>query len=439
MLADHPTVLAVRGRAPKPGAVLSADWLRDLAIECGADDAGVVSLDRPELDDQREKIRTAFPAAKSLLSIVCRMNREPVRSTARSIANLEFHHTTDRTNDVAREIVRRLDELGIRALNPPSGFPMEMSAFPGKVWVVSHKPVAVAAGLGQMGIHRNVIHPRFGNFILLGTVLLGAGVEGESRPIDFNPCLSCKLCVAACPVGAIKPDGRFDPSACLTHNYREFMNGFTDWTEQVVASDGVVDYRRRVSDAESASMWQSLSFGANYKAAYCLAVCPAGEDVIAPFLASRGDFVAETLKPLQRKEETIYVVAESDAEEHVAKAFPHKKAKRVPGVRPSSIAGFLEGMPIIFQAGKSKGIDAVYHFAFSGAEVAEATVTIRNQTLTVERGRIGTPDCTIAADTSTWLGFLRKERNIVWAILTRKVRVTGGLGHLKAFGRCFPA
>jgi epoxyqueuosine reductase QueG len=38
------------------------------------------------------------------------------------------------------------------------GFPMEMSNFPGKVWVVSHKPVAVAAGLGQMGLHRNVIH-----------------------------------------------------------------------------------------------------------------------------------------------------------------------------------------------------------------------------------------------------------------------------------------
>ena len=39
------------------------------------------------------------------------------------------------------------------------GFPMEMDRFPGKIWVVSHKRVAVAAGLGRMGIHRNVIHP----------------------------------------------------------------------------------------------------------------------------------------------------------------------------------------------------------------------------------------------------------------------------------------
>ncbi len=53
-----------------------------------------------------------------------------------------------------------------------ASFPMEMDRFPGKVWVVSHKPVAVAAGLGHMGIHRLVIHPKFGNFIALGTILI---------------------------------------------------------------------------------------------------------------------------------------------------------------------------------------------------------------------------------------------------------------------------
>jgi epoxyqueuosine reductase QueG len=46
-------------------------------------------------------------------------------------------------------------------------FPMEMEKFPGRTWIVSHKPVAVAAGLGKIGIHRNVIHPQFGNFFCL--------------------------------------------------------------------------------------------------------------------------------------------------------------------------------------------------------------------------------------------------------------------------------
>ena len=72
-------------------------------------------------------------------------------------------------------------------------------------------------------------------------------------------------------------------------------------------------------------MWQSLSFGANYKAAYCMAVCPAGEDVIAPFLTNRKQFLDDVVRPLQNKTETVYVVPNSDAEEFVARRFPHKK------------------------------------------------------------------------------------------------------------------
>jgi len=440
--ADHPTVRAVsaRRRQPLPQAgPLSAERLRALCLDCGADDVGFVSIDRPELADQKADILAAWPATKTLIAIVCRMNREPVVNVNRSVSNLEFHHTTDHVNEVARAVVRRLADEGVRALNPPSGFPMEMDKFPGKIWVVSHKPVAVAAGMGRMGIHRNVIHPKFGNFIILGTVLLAAEVDEESRPIDYNPCLSCKLCVAACPVGAIKLDGAFDPSACLTHNYREFLGGFTDWVEQVADSPDARAYRHKVTDAETASVWQSLSFGPNYKAAYCLAVCPAGEDVIAPFLADRGGFVADTLKPLQQKSETIYVVPESDAEEYVARKFPHKTAKRVGGVRPTSVAGFVWGMPIVFQAGRSKGLDAVYHFTFTGDETPQVTVTIRDQSLKVETGLVGTADCAITADAATWLGFLRKERSIVWAIVRRKVRVKGKLSLLTAFGKCFPS
>src|SRR5438046_8244714 len=93
-----------------------------------------------------------------------------------------------------------------------------------------------------MGIHRNVIHPKFGNFILLGTVLVDAEVSVYSSPIVYNPCLECKLCVAACPTGAISPDGQFNFSACYTHNYREFMGGFSDWVEKIADSKSAHDY-----------------------------------------------------------------------------------------------------------------------------------------------------------------------------------------------------
>ncbi|MBY0587694.1 SCP2 sterol-binding domain-containing protein [bacterium] len=439
-IENHPTVLTIRQKPVSEGCrSLSAATVRQMLLEAGADDVGFVSIDRAEIDDQRATIHEVFPTARTLVSFVVKMNREPIRSTARSTANLEFHQSIDEVNEISREVVSRLEAVGVAALNPAGGFPMEMSQFPLKMWTVSHKPVAVAAGLGRMGIHRNVIHPRFGNFILLGTIVLGVDLDEESAPIDYNPCLECKLCVSACPVGAIKPDGQFDPSACLTHNYREFMSGFTDWVGQVADSKDAHDYGRRVTDSETASMWQSLSFGANYKAAYCLAVCPAGEDVITPFLTDRGQFQQQVLKPLQQKKETVYVVANSDAETYVAKRFPHKTTKRVGGVRPNSIDGFLFGLPIVFQAEQSKDLDAVYHFTFKGSSAAQATVTIRNKRVSVETGLHGKANCAVTADADTWVGFLRKERNIVWAILRRKVLVRGPLSLLTAFGRCFPS
>jgi ferredoxin len=442
---EHPTVQRFYTRTSSPAAApavrpLDANWLRQLCRDQGADDVGVIAIDRPEIADQRADILAVFPYTKTLLSFVCRMHQENIRSPARSVANLEFHHTGDNVNEVARRIVAALARQGVRALNPAMGFPMEMNRFPGKVWVVSHKPIAVAAGLGHMGIHRNVIHPRFGSFILLGTILLDAEVTDDDQPLDYNPCLECKLCVAACPTGAIGADGAFNFSACYTHNYREFMGGFTDWVETVAESSNARQYRHQVSDAETVSLWQSLSFGPNYKAAYCLAVCPAGEDVIGPFLTDRKQFLTEVVDPLQHKVETVYVVPGSDAEAHVARRFPHKRVKRVHnGVRPVSIAGFLRGLPLTFQKGQAAGLDAVYHFTFTGAEPCQATVVIRDHSLTVHDGLTGKADLHVTADSKIWLSFLAKERGIIWPFITRKVRLQGPPRLLKAFGRCFPS
>lgn len=442
-IEDHPTVQKVRLKAgnsvPLQNETLDAGWLKQLMIDAGADDVGFVEIGRPALDDQREDILKAFPHTRTLISFVVRMNREAIRTPARSVSNLEFHHSGEEVNHIARSVVQTLEDRGIRAMNPAMGFPMEMDKFPGKIWVVSHKPVAVAAGLGMMGIHRNVIHEKFGNFILLGTILIDAEVSETSRPIDYNPCLECKLCVAACPVGAISPDGDFNFSSCYTHNYREFMGGFTDWVEQVAESKNAGDYRSRVSDSESASMWQSLSFGANYKAAYCLAVCPAGEDVIGPFLADRKAHLKEVVRPLLEKEETIYVTRDSDAEDHVVKRFPHKKVKRVGNsLRPTSIEVFLNGMPNVFQPGKSAGLNATYHFTFTGREERQATVVIKDQKIRVQEGLVGIADLHVRADSQTWIGFLRNEKSVIWSILRRKIRLNGPLKLLVAFGKCFP-
>ncbi|MFN8671753.1 MAG: SCP2 sterol-binding domain-containing protein [Candidatus Sericytochromatia bacterium] len=419
--------------------IISAKFLREICLEIGADDVGFINIDNPEISNYKKELTNLFPKVKGIISFVCRMNKEPVRSAHRSIANNEFHHVSHETIKIGHEIAKKMESLGIKSMNEPVGFPMEAENFPDKMWMISFKPLAEATGLGKMGIHRNIIHPKFGNFILLGAVLIDIEIDKEDSPINYNPCFECKLCVAACPVGAISPQGEFNFSSCYTHNYREFMGGFNDWVENIAESKNRFDYRKKVSDSESISMWQSLAFGSNYKAAYCMSVCPAGENIINEYMENKKAFIEDIVKPLQKKEETLYVVKGSDAESYALKKFPNKKIKNIHnGLFAKSIKSLISSMPIVFQKTPSLGLDAIYNFTFTGNENVKINITIKDQKITIKEGLKEQSDLNIVADSKTWLKFLRKEKNLFWAIATGKIKFRGNIKLLQDFGKCFP-
>lgn len=444
-LDDHPTVMRYREMAAarlhhSSGPKLSAARLKALALEAGADDAAVVDLEHPQLDDQRGDILRVFPPTKSLVSLAGRMNRENIRCLSRDVSDLEFIRAFEGIDAATRNLARSLEAEGIRALGLPSSFPMDMAKWPGKMWPVSHKIVAEAGGLGKMGRHRIVIHPRFGSFVAFATLLMDRRVDVYARPLDFNPCLQCGLCSAVCPVGAIAPDGHFNFISCLTHNYRDRMGGFQNWTEKVVVSRNIAEYRQKVRDQETTSMWQSLSCGISNKSSYCLAVCPAGEEAIGPFLEDRPGYMADVAQPFMDKQEAIYVVPGSDAEAYVQKRFAHKTIRRVGnGVRAGSVKAFLNSLPLVFQREQSEGLSAVYHFRFTGDEDETATVTIKDRQIRVEPGHVGTPDLSLTADSRTWISFLAKEKGLIAALVQRKIRVKGPPRLMKRFALCFPA
>lgn len=436
----HPTLVALGRKKPVAPMRLSAEQVRQIALDAGADDAGVVSLDHPDLVEEVPYATRALPGARSFVSIVLSTHRDNIRSPARSVANVEFHRAGHEVDEVLHRVAVALSRLGHRSVHPAMAFPMEMEAFPDRTWVVSHKKVAVAAELGRMGIHRSVIHPRLGSFVLLGTVISEAEVEGATPTLDFDPCLSCKLCVAACPVGALEPDGTFRFSACYDHNYREFMTGFGDFTEAVAESKDRHALRDRVSASESASMWQSLAYGPNYKAAYCIAVCPAGEDVIGPWLADKKRHLHDVVRPLTQRSEDVYVVRGSDAEAHVKKRFPHKAVRTVESsLRATSARAFFRALPLVFQRGPAREWSATFHFEITArGGVVTATVRISDGTLQVEEALVGEPDIHVRASEETWLGVVTKRRSPVFAVLLGRLRVRGERALLDKFAACFP-
>ena len=64
---------------------------------------------------------------------------------------------------------------------------------------------------------------------------------------------------------------------------------------------------------------------------------------------------------------------------------------------------------------------------------------IRDKKIEVKDGHVGQADMRVTADAKTWLGFLAKEKSLVWALLTRRIRIKGSPKLLVAFGKCFPS
>lgn len=115
---------------------LASEHIRQLCFDLGADDVGFIEIDRKGIADQRNDILQVFPSAKTLISFMCRINRENLRSPARSVANLELHHVNRRIDEISHKIAASLEKRGIRALTPAAGFPMETEHWPEKTWVV---------------------------------------------------------------------------------------------------------------------------------------------------------------------------------------------------------------------------------------------------------------------------------------------------------------
>lgn len=109
-----------------------------------------------------------------------------------------------------------------------------MEAHPGasfKLFVdtapVPERELAQRAGIGWVGKHTLIIHPKAGSYLFLGGIVMSLDASApSSQTIIADHCGTCTRCIDACPTDAITPH-RVDARKCisyLTIEHREMID-----------------------------------------------------------------------------------------------------------------------------------------------------------------------------------------------------------------------
>jgi epoxyqueuosine reductase len=110
-------------------------------------------------------------------------------------------------NDAYAELREKLDQLGRRL----------GGAY--RVLVDANQHVdregAARAGVGFYGKNTMLITRRHGSWVVLGTLVTDVEIE-SSPPLDLD-CGDCRLCIDACPTGALDEPGTLDATRCLSY------------------------------------------------------------------------------------------------------------------------------------------------------------------------------------------------------------------------------
>ena len=78
------------------------------------------------------------------------------------------------------------------------------------------REVALRAGIGYYGKNCSIINPEFGSWVFLGYILTTLRLESARTPM-VSQCGECRICLDACPTGALEAPGVLNSKKCISY------------------------------------------------------------------------------------------------------------------------------------------------------------------------------------------------------------------------------
>ncbi|RMF19509.1 MAG: tRNA epoxyqueuosine(34) reductase QueG, partial [Candidatus Dadabacteria bacterium] len=157
--------------------------------------------------DERAQPRVRAPWVRAVIVVALAYDRpdpEPggiVSRISRYARGRSYHNVMRRR---LRKAARVLEQYGASRV-----------AFSSDTAPVAERELARLAGLGWIGRHSLLLHPRLGSYLFLGTLFCDLELK-PGAPMASH-CGTCTACVDACPTNAIVADGVVDARRCISY------------------------------------------------------------------------------------------------------------------------------------------------------------------------------------------------------------------------------
>lgn len=150
------------------------------------------------IDTEPDDLLDDFPRAVSIAVQLSDPIMDMIDKTPTPLYSSHYSRVNAQLDDIAVKTTNLLQSSGARALPIPASQILDSENWTS---YISHKAVALAAGIGWQGKSLLIVNPEFGPRMRLITVLTDAEFDADS-PIK-NRCGKCNLCKDHCPAGAI--------------------------------------------------------------------------------------------------------------------------------------------------------------------------------------------------------------------------------------------